>query len=103
MESYHKTVKKGERIFVGIDVHKQSWHVTIATQETQLFSGSIPGTWCALKKLLERYRGHPVEAVYEARLFRVLALRRIDGLRRRVHRYPSEPDSDGIRKPGEDG
>ncbi|MGW8224017.1 MAG: hypothetical protein ACWGP1_17855 [Syntrophobacteria bacterium] len=37
-----------EDLFVGIDLHKHRWHVTIRTFEVELFSASIPGTWGAL-------------------------------------------------------
>jgi transposase len=67
--SYGK--KEGERkaIYVGVDLHRKAWHVTIMTKEVELFSGSIPGCWESLKRLLERYDGYRVEAVYEAGYF----------------------------------
>jgi hypothetical protein len=34
-----------------------------------LFSGSIPRTWEALKRILQRYRGHRIATVYEAGYF----------------------------------
>ncbi|MDQ3688151.1 MAG: hypothetical protein M3430_21510 [Acidobacteriota bacterium] len=46
----------GETVFVGIDVHNRAWHVTTRTAEVELFSGSITGTWEALRGMLERYR-----------------------------------------------
>ena len=55
-----------ETIYVGIDVNNRAWHLTIRTADVELFSGSIPGTWEALRALLERYKGHTLEAVYEA-------------------------------------
>jgi hypothetical protein len=30
-----------EDLFVGIDLHKQGWHVTIRTLDVELFSASI--------------------------------------------------------------
>ena len=56
----------GETVFVGIDVHNRAWHVTIRTAEVELFSGSIAGTWESLRGLLVRFKGRPIEAVYEA-------------------------------------
>ncbi len=52
-----------EDLFIGIDLHKQRWHVTIRTFEVELFSASIPGTWEALQRVLARYYGHPRQAV----------------------------------------
>lgn len=63
-----KTVT-GEDLFVGIDLHKRRWHVTIRTLDVELFSGSIPGTWDALRQLLDRYKGNRIQAVYEAGCF----------------------------------
>jgi len=57
---------KGKSLFIGIDVHQVHWHVTIRTEDVGLFNGSIPGTWEALRKLLDRYPGTLMQAVYEA-------------------------------------
>jgi hypothetical protein len=59
-------VTSGEDLFVRIDLHKSRWHVTIRTFDTELFSGSIPGTWGALQRVLARYAEHQLRAVYEA-------------------------------------
>ncbi|MEJ2091643.1 MAG: IS110 family transposase, partial [Syntrophobacterales bacterium] len=58
-----------EELFVGIDLHKHRWHVTIRTFDIELFSASIPGTWEALCRLLGRYVGNRLQAVYEAGYF----------------------------------
>jgi transposase len=62
-------VTGGEDLFVGIDLHKNRWHLTIRTVDLELFSASIPGTWEALHRVLVRYAGHPLKAVYEAGYF----------------------------------
>jgi transposase len=59
----------GEDLFVGIDLHKQRWHVTIRTRDVELFSASLPGTWESLNRVLARYPGHSLQAVYEAGYF----------------------------------
>lgn len=69
MQRYTKAVEESKRIYFGIDLHKLQWHVTIRTEEVELFSGSIPGRWEALKKLFDRYRGHEIQVVYEAGYF----------------------------------
>jgi transposase len=58
-----------EELFVGIDLHKNRWHVTIRTFDVELFSASIPGTWEALQRVLARYAGHQIQVVYEAGYF----------------------------------
>ena len=50
-------VRGEEDFFVGIDLHKIRWHVTIRTVDLELFSASIPGTWEALQRVLARYAG----------------------------------------------
>ncbi len=52
----------GENLFVGIDIHKKRWHVTIRTLDLELFSASIPGTWEALQRVLARYAKHRLQA-----------------------------------------
>ena len=37
-------VTSGEDLFVGIDLHKNRWHVTIRTVDLELFSANIPGS-----------------------------------------------------------
>src|SRR5512139_3548389 len=62
-------VTSGEDLFVGIDLHKIRWHVTIRTVDIELFSSSIPGTWESLYRVLARYPSHSLKAVYEAGYF----------------------------------
>jgi transposase len=69
MRSPKHQMTNGEDLFVGIDLHKQRWHVTIRTRDVELFSASIPGTWEALQRVLARYVGHRLAAVYEAGYF----------------------------------
>jgi transposase len=69
MKRYKESPTKGKRIFVGIDLHRLQWHVTIRTEDVELFAGSIPGNWESLRKLLDRYPGYEIEAVYEAGYF----------------------------------
>ena len=69
MKEYNGTLEKIKEIFVGIDIHKKSWYVKVLTKEAELFSGSLPGRWEALRSLLERYEGSNVKAVYEAGYF----------------------------------
>ena len=69
MNRKRKDVIKSEELFVGIDIHKRTWHVTIRTDEVELFSGSIPGIWEVLRRLLDRYKAQRIYAVYEAGYF----------------------------------
>ena len=33
----------GKDIYVGIDVHKESWQLTVRTEGEEIFNGRIPG------------------------------------------------------------
>jgi len=66
MGRYVEKELEGRGIFVGIDIHLRQWHVTIMRKDVELFSGNIPGHWEDLKKLLSRYDGEELCAVYEA-------------------------------------
>jgi len=68
MKSMTKQIQ-GEALFVGIDLHKRRWHVTIRTADVEIFSSSIAGRWQEQKKVLNRYKGCPIHAVYEAGYF----------------------------------
>ena len=69
MRRVKKELQPGDKVFVGIDMHKLKWHVTVQTADFELFSGSIPGKWVALQRLLDRYKGHQINSVYEAGYF----------------------------------
>jgi transposase len=56
----------GKRAYVGIDVHKENWQVTVRTEGEEIFNGRIPGQYPSLKKLLERYEGSLMKVAYEA-------------------------------------
>ena len=64
-----KSDKDIKDIFVKIDLHKSIWHVTFRTENSELFNGSIPGTWDALRRMLDRYKGHRIHAVYDTGYF----------------------------------
>jgi len=51
-----KVLVRGEGVFIGVDVHKASWHVTARTEEEEVFHGGIPSQYHALRKLLDRFK-----------------------------------------------
>ena len=57
MKQARKELQAGDRFFVGLDFHKKKWYVAARSPEMELFSGSIPGKWEALKRILCRYKG----------------------------------------------
>ena len=56
----------GKQVFVGIDVHKESWHVTVRSSGEEIFNGRIPGQYHSLKRILDRYRDARIKVAYEA-------------------------------------
>lgn len=68
MPRYQKSAWSGKRLWVGIDIHRKYWHVTILNDESEkLFDSSIPGRWPLLRQRLERYReALSIQVAYEA-------------------------------------
>ncbi len=69
MRRYDAEAIQDKAIFVGVDVHLKQWHVTIRTEEVELFTGSIPAGSVALFGLLGAYRPAQTTVVYEAGYF----------------------------------
>ncbi len=69
MRRYNQAVDISKKLYVGVDQHSIQWHVTTRTREVELFQGSIPATWEALRRLLDRYPGYEKVVVYEAGYF----------------------------------
>jgi transposase len=69
MRRYRQEEDKSKQLFVGIDLHRLQWHITVRTEDVEVFSGSIPGQWESLKRILGRYPGSRIQAVYEAGYF----------------------------------
>jgi len=55
-----------KQVFVGIDVHKESWHVTARSSGEEIFNGRIPGQYQSLRRILDRYRDARIKVAYEA-------------------------------------
>lgn len=71
MKGYLRNLIEGKDIFVGVDLHARMWHVSVMTKEDEVFSGSVPANWEALRDLLLRYKDHvrKIKVVYEAGFF----------------------------------
>lgn len=63
---YEERTEKRIKIYVGIDVHLRQWHVTVFKEQEELLSTPTPGSWEALRKLLERWQGQEMVVAYEA-------------------------------------
>ena len=69
MEHFTRIVYEMATLFMGIDLHQKVWQITIRDMNQILFRRRIPGAWEELLKVLERFKGRPMYAVYEAGCF----------------------------------
>lgn len=69
MKKYNQHLPEGKTVYVGLDLHRAHWHVTVLCEEETLFSGAQPPEAEKLLSFLARYRPHRIEAVYEAGCF----------------------------------
>lgn len=61
-----KELARAKDVFIGVDVHKDSWHVTIRQDGEEAFHGRIPSSYQVFKKLLERCEDCMIKVAYEA-------------------------------------
>ena len=66
MANVKKDFAKGKPIYVGIDVHKQDWVVTVLCQGEELYQATVVPNAGALARLLKRFQASEVHTVYEA-------------------------------------
>ncbi len=51
-----KVWARGKEVFIGVDVHKESWHVTIRVEGEEVFNGRIHSRYDILQKLLDHFK-----------------------------------------------
>ena len=61
-----KILVRGKRVFIGVDVHKESWRVTARTEGEEVFHGGIPSQYHALQRLFDHFKDCKVKVAYEA-------------------------------------
>jgi transposase len=61
-----KIAVKGKEVFVGIDVHKESWQVTARVNGEELFHGRMASEYRILRGVLDRFEGGKIQVAYEA-------------------------------------
>ena len=57
---------KSKPIYVGIDVHKRDWVVSVLCQGEELYHATVVPDPAALVRLLKRFEATEVHTVYEA-------------------------------------
>jgi transposase len=66
MSNVGKDFGKGKPLYVGIDVHKVDWVVTVLCQGEELYHGTVVPEPTTLIRLLKRFEASEVHTVYEA-------------------------------------
>jgi transposase len=61
-----KDLTREETVYVGIDVHKDSWHVTARTDGEEIFHGRLPSNYPALQSLFKKFSECIPQVAYEA-------------------------------------
>jgi len=61
-----KIVVRGKEVFVGIDVHKESWQVTVRVEGEEKFHGRMASEYRILRRVLDRFAGGKIRVAYEA-------------------------------------
>ncbi len=56
----------GKEVFIGIGVHKESWHVTVRAEEEEVLHGGIPSQYHVLQRLFDHFKDCKVKVAYEA-------------------------------------
>jgi transposase len=57
---------RGKEVFVGIDVHKESWQVAAQVGGEEVFHGRIHSEYGSLRKVLNRFQDGKIRIAYEA-------------------------------------
>jgi transposase len=67
-EGYQKkeVLARSKSVFIGIDVHKESWQVTVRAEEEEVFHGRLPSDYHALDRLIARLLKCTIKVAYEA-------------------------------------
>jgi transposase len=59
-------ITRGKAVYVGIDVHKESWQVTVQIEGEEIFHGRLPSQYHALQRLFEKFARSTIKVAYEA-------------------------------------
>ncbi len=69
MKEYSSETAGDEAIYMGVDVHRKSWHLTVRTQDRELKKINMPPQWEVLRQTIDHYGAACVTVVYEAGYF----------------------------------
>lgn len=57
---------KEHSIYMGIDVHKETWSISLIHRDEIIKKATLPAEWMVFEKFLTPYRGYTIQSVYEA-------------------------------------
>lgn len=57
---------KEHPIYMGIDVHKKTWSISLIHRDEIIKKSTLPAEWMVFEKFLAPYRGYKTYSVYEA-------------------------------------
>lgn len=57
---------RGKDVYIGVDVHKDCWHVTARAEGEEILTVNMQSSYHALSKLLEKFRDCKIKVAYEA-------------------------------------
>lgn len=69
MSNYKQFIPAGKTVYMGIDMHQKSWHVTAIVEDQEVFNGSMTSDPEHFFKFLKRFRHNPIAVAYEAGCF----------------------------------
>lgn len=67
-KGYHQgeILARGKDVYIGIDVHKDNWFVTVRAEGEEILTVNMPSEYSALRKMLDRFRECRIKSAYEA-------------------------------------
>jgi transposase len=61
-----EVLARDKEVYIGVDVHKDSWHVTARAEGEEIFNGRMPSQYHALQSLFDRFHKCILKVAYEA-------------------------------------
>jgi transposase len=61
-----KGLVRGKEVYIGVDVHKESWYVTARVDEEEVSHGRMPSQYHALRRYLDQFQECKIKVAYEA-------------------------------------
>jgi hypothetical protein len=63
---WRRKIARGRSVFIGLDVHKESWQVSVRAEEEEICHGRLPSEYPALDRPIARLPRCTIKVAYEA-------------------------------------